>query len=163
MEKKTLIMWLSRLKNSMKAHPDYFTGINQEFVDYVEGAEKVLEQAEKEQATPQGIGWVKASERLPLQSGRVTWRWLDKAEAYSGYDEKKGFIFGTGGARVDPTYYSEIEWLDEGQPRLSKQLLDFIRDVATNWDCDVDGHKYNTGCRKCSASELLYDLTRNNK
>lgn len=53
--------------------------------------------------------------------------------------------------------------LDESQPQppqLAKQLLDFIRDLATNWDCDEDGHKNNTGCRKCSASELLYDLTR---
>jgi hypothetical protein len=56
--------------------------------------------------------WVKASDRLP-SAGKITWRWLDKAEAYSGYDEKRGFIFGTGGASVDPTYYTEIEWLDE--------------------------------------------------
>jgi hypothetical protein len=60
----------------------------------------------------QGAVWVKASERLP-SAGKITWRWLDKAEAYSGYDEKRGFIFGTGGASVDPTYYTEIEWLDE--------------------------------------------------
>jgi hypothetical protein len=56
--------------------------------------------------------WVKASTRLP-SAGKITWRWLDKAEAYSGYDEKRGFVFGTGGASVDPTYYTEIEWLDE--------------------------------------------------
>lgn len=52
MEKKTLIMWLSRLKNSMKAHPDYFTGTNQEFIDFVEGAEEVLEEAQKELTQP---------------------------------------------------------------------------------------------------------------
>lgn len=59
-----------------------------------------------------GAMWVKATTKLPTP-GKITWRWLDKAEAYSGYDEKRGFIYGTGGASVDPTYYSEIEWLDE--------------------------------------------------
>lgn len=39
-------------------------------------------------------------------------------------------------------------------------IIDFIRDIAINWDCDEDGHKHNTGCRKCSAAELLYDLTK---
>lgn len=46
---------------------------------------------------------------------------------------------------------------------VSKEVLEFIRDIAYNWDCDEDGHKYNTGCRKCSASELYYDLTRKQK
>lgn len=68
-----------------------------------------------EYAATQGPVWMKASERLPFQGGHVTWRWIDKTESYSGYDEKNGFIFGTGGARVDPAYYTEIEWLDESR------------------------------------------------
>lgn len=55
--------------------------------------------------------WVKANDRLP-EPGLITWRWLDKAASYSGYDEK-GFIYDKGGAHVDPLYYIEIEWLDE--------------------------------------------------
>ena len=36
-----------------------------------------------------------------------------------------------------------------------KQLREFIRDCAKNWDCDNDGHRYNTGCRTCQAQTLL--------
>ena len=36
-----------------------------------------------------------------------------------------------------------------------KQLREFARDCAKNWDCDSDGHKYNTGCRCCEAETLL--------
>ncbi len=57
--------------------------------------------------------WVKASERLPEQSGRIVWRWLDKLDSYCGYIEGKGFLYGRGGASVHPMYYAEIEWLDE--------------------------------------------------
>lgn len=206
-----------------------------------------------------GAVWIKAITKLPTP-GKITWRWLDKAEAYSGYDEKRGFIYGTGGASVDPTYYSEIEWLDESgtaapisqdahekeimiqafdkvrrlfegrqwimegrgsypynddrykeevrhlydefdqvfkdtmgnirsksidyrkaiiaeyvnyrlegtaagreEDAVSKEVIDFIRDIAQNWDCDEDGHKYNTGCRKCSASELYFELSKQQK
>ncbi len=28
-------------------------------------------------------------------------------------------------------------------------------DVSTNYDCDIDGHRYDTGCRKCRAIESL--------
>lgn len=61
-----------------------------------------------------GAVWVKASERLPKVYGKITWRWLDKEAAYIGYVENRGFIYDTGGASVDPLYYNEIEWLDEG-------------------------------------------------
>lgn len=89
-----------------------------------------------------GAAWVKASERLPEKIGRITWRWLDKAEAYSGYTGK-GFIYGTGGASVDPTYYSEIEWLDESvtpaaareEGKLTQSRADLIRE-ANNRDLD---------------------------
>jgi hypothetical protein len=117
------------------------------------------------EATPQGIGWVKASERMPKEAGPITWRWLDKEAAYSGFNGT-AFIYDKGGAQVDMLYAIEIEWLNEtGQSQqpgreVDKKALELIRDVAENWDCDEDGHRYNTGCRKCSASELLYDLTR---
>ena len=35
------------------------------------------------------------------------------------------------------------------------ELEEFARDVAENWDCDSDGHKYKTGCRCCRAMKLL--------
>jgi hypothetical protein len=111
--------------------------------------------------------WVKASERLP-STGLVVWRWIDKTEAYTGYKEKGGFHFGTGGARVDPTYYSEIEWLDE-QPVEQKEneavvkLLEFARDISENWDCDPDSHTYNTPCRKCEATKLYNEYQKQKK
>jgi hypothetical protein len=94
--------------------------------------------------------WVKASERLP-STGLVVWRWIDKTEAYTGYKEKGGFHFGTGGARVDPTYYSEIEWLDE-QPVEQKEnevaILRWLREEGweprnhTDWAKHADNESY---------------------
>lgn len=85
----------------------------------------------------QRLVWVKATTKLPMP-GKITWRWLDKAEAYSGYDEKRGFVYGTGGASVDPTYYSEIEWLDETAPATREDdavdvlaLMEWIK--TSNW------------------------------
>jgi hypothetical protein len=34
-------------------------------------------------------------------------------------------------------------------------LLVFIKDIATNWDCDSDAHRYNTTCRACEATKIL--------
>jgi hypothetical protein len=34
-------------------------------------------------------------------------------------------------------------------------LIDFIKDIESNWDCDKDAHKYNTLCRCCEAKKLL--------
>ena len=62
-----------------------------------------------------GPRWVKASERLPKEAGKITWRWLDKAAAYSGFDGT-AFVYDKGGARVDMLYAIEIEWLDESTP-----------------------------------------------
>jgi hypothetical protein len=36
-----------------------------------------------------------------------------------------------------------------------KLLIDFVKDCATNWDCDNDSHKYNTPCRMCEAQKVL--------
>jgi hypothetical protein len=36
-----------------------------------------------------------------------------------------------------------------------KLLIDFVKDCATNWDCDNDSHKYNTPCRMCDAQKVL--------
>ena len=35
------------------------------------------------------------------------------------------------------------------------ELEEFARDIAENWDCDDDAHKYGTRCRACSALEIL--------
>jgi len=35
------------------------------------------------------------------------------------------------------------------------RLLKFIEGIATNYDCDSDGHKYGTHCRCCEAYTLL--------
>lgn len=40
--------------------------------------------------------------------------------------------------------------------RIAK-LENFVRDVRDNYDCDDDGHKYNTGCRCCAARQLMGD------
>jgi hypothetical protein len=37
-------------------------------------------------------------------------------------------------------------------------IFDFIKDCAENWDHDTDGHRYDTGCRKCEAKSLYADL-----
>ena len=56
---------------------------------------------------------------------------------------------------------------DSGSKAIAAQQLpddvkSFIDDIASNWDCDSDGHKYGTGCRMCAAHELMnkYDLSR---
>jgi hypothetical protein len=116
---------------------------------------------------PQQLGtaiWVKASARLPDKSGHITWRWLDKTEAYAGYDEKKGFIFGTGGARVDPTYYSEIEWLDEetGQSNkddanVSKEQFLSLNKWLSDGGYSYDGEYYYNEANDFFTPEQLYE------
>ena len=39
-----------------------------------------------------------------------------------------------------------------------KQCRSHCRDLAENFDCDSDGHRYNTYCRKCEAAEHLKEL-----
>ena len=34
-------------------------------------------------------------------------------------------------------------------------LEQFAESCRDNYDCDSDGHRYNTGCRSCEAKELL--------
>lgn len=60
----------------------------------------------------------------------------------------------------------KVETTDEQIARLQREAkaLDadvrrFIRDVATNWDHDEDGHRYQTGCRVCAAEALLRRVT----
>lgn len=35
------------------------------------------------------------------------------------------------------------------------RMWEFIKDVAVNWDCDNDAHKYGTPCRSCEAEKIL--------
>ncbi len=37
-------------------------------------------------------------------------------------------------------------------------LIGFVKDCATNWDCDSDAHKYGTTCRACGAQKLLSQI-----
>jgi hypothetical protein len=53
-----------------------------------------------------------------------------------------------------------IEWQQEQDKKMYseeevKLLIDFVKDCATNWDCDNDSHKYNTPCRMCEAQKVL--------
>lgn len=106
-----------------------------------------------------GPVWVRASTKLPTP-GKVTWRWLDRAEAYSGYDEKRGFVYGTGGASVDPTYYSEIEWLDESgaAPSGEREVADRHGFRESIEDILLSAGKHNQ--EQCSeiADVILRDL-----
>ena len=45
--------------------------------------------------------------------------------------------------------------LIDKQEALIKEIRLFCKDVADNYDCDSDGHKYNTGCRSCNAKAVL--------
>jgi len=42
-------------------------------------------------------------------------------------------------------------------------LIDFVKDCATNWDCDNDSHKYNTPCRMCEAEKVLEQFKKSKK
>ncbi len=38
-------------------------------------------------------------------------------------------------------------------------LLEFAQDIASNYDCDQDAHRYDTRCRKCCAKEVILQAT----
>ncbi len=37
----------------------------------------------------------------------------------------------------------------------AKRLVEALRDIRDNFDCDADSHKYGTTCRACLARETL--------
>lgn len=88
--------------------------------------------------------WIKASDLLPNEYGRITWRWLDKEAAYIGYDDK-GFVYDKGGAHCGPLYHSEIEWLDES----GSEHVFTIEDMQKAWQDGkfegVRGYQFNDG------------------
>lgn len=88
------------------------------------------------------VRWVKASERLPMEAGPITWRWLDKEAAYSGFDGT-AFIYDKGGARVDMLYAIEIEWYDESaagrEDWVSVEDRPLIRRNNEWWEITEDG------------------------
>ena len=51
-----------------------------------------------------------------------------------------------------------IEQAKEMEKEQKKLLISFIENIAENWDCDDDSHRYNTICRKCEAEKLLSNL-----
>lgn len=108
-----------------------------------------------------GAVWVKASERLPGFETPVKWR-LDGIERNKG---KVTVVYMANGE--SPAFLSDYEWYDEtgapdqpGKEEAVKELVEFARDCAKNWDCDSDAHRYNTLCRKCEAQKL-YDIYKN--
>ncbi len=50
---------------------------------------------------------------------------------------------------------SEAERRVEELEKANTRLTEFVRDCRDNWDCDKDGHRYNTGCRCCEAETIL--------
>jgi len=40
------------------------------------------------------------------------------------------------------------------------ELMKFIKDVADNYNCDQDAHKYGTRCRECEAQKLVNKFKR---
>ena len=50
---------------------------------------------------------------------------------------------------------SEWIWRTGKAERRVAKLEEFARDMAENWDCDDDAHKYGTRCRACAALEIL--------
>jgi hypothetical protein len=37
-------------------------------------------------------------------------------------------------------------------------FVSFLKDISDNYDCDSDGHKYNSYCRACVANSILRDM-----
>lgn len=109
-----------------------------------------------------GAVWVKAKTRLPGWKVKVKWR--DGNNHSYATDGKISFF------EMEKPNLEGWEWLDESatpaagreEDAVIKEVIDFIRDIATNWDCDSDGHKYDTGCRKCEAKKL-YRLFKQQK
>lgn len=62
--------------------------------------------------------------------------------------QKKNMVYKSHRQEKDSAQISSL------QKRLNT-ALELIRDLRDNWDCDEDAHKYGTGCRACSATELL--------
>lgn len=91
--------------------------------------------------------WVKAIDRLPKEYGPITWRWIDKKNAYSGYD-KGGFVFGENGAHVALNVYHEIEWFDETESHTAAGEVPYMRKE----DYEQIGININTGMPELEAS-----------
>lgn len=50
---------------------------------------------------------------------------------------------------------AEIDVGIRDRHRLLEECRKFIKEIATGFDCDEDGHKYGTHCRCCEAEKLL--------
>jgi hypothetical protein len=61
--------------------------------------------------------------------------------------------------RLSADLLDSRELIDK-QEAIIKEMRSFCKDVADNYDCDSDGHKYNTGCRSCNAKSIL-EKTKN--
>lgn len=48
----------------------------------------------------------------------------------------------------------ELQYLRKNLANMKETL----RDIATNYDCDEDAHRYNTPCRECEAKKALNKL-----
>ncbi len=51
------------------------------------------------------------------------------------------------------------DYADQGhrapESKYINDLEEFARDIRDNYDCDEDGHRHNTGCRACDASNIV--------
>lgn len=106
---------------------------------------------------PATAGWVKAKIRYPEKDDKYFIKQGDVKSAANLWQSTKEYWQST-----------DMEWLDESNEHPVEQkeneaivkLLEFARDCAKNWDCDTDGHKYNTGCRKCEAEHLYNEYQK---
>jgi len=130
-------------------------------------------------ATPTGSVWVKGVKGFPIRKKVVAkFKHYDDplrdwiiGTASSATGDMICFDWHVSAIVLDINHerWGMLEWLDESQSQpvdvqpkewdnnrqaVIKKMVDFIRDCAANWDCDTDGHKYNTGCRKCDADEI---------
>lgn len=62
------------------------------------------------------------------------------------------------GGVVEKLYASPIPTPPAQVP---KEWHEFVRDVANNYDCDSDAHRYGTPCRACEAKQLLATINDN--
>jgi hypothetical protein len=107
-----------------------------------------------EQATPQGIGWVKASERLPAENGRKYFVKFREGKYICHY--YNGWFQSTEWGLMDN---SLIEWLDESaQPGREVEFAEWAKEQA--WQCKkgVGWMKHSDETPYVMTTAELFDL-----
>ena len=72
-------------------------------------------------------------------------------------EKRKSFTAGAKSDAARDYWFEKFQEQDKNKysEEEVKLLIDFVKDCATNWDCDNDSHKYNTPCRMCEAEKVL--------